>query len=304
MKPPQQESFDLQQLWTFFVAASSRTFTEASERLHISQSAVSHAVRKLERSAGFALIIRDRAPLQLTEPGRLLFETCGRIFPDLRRCREMMHQSASNDLVGRMRVGATVEFGNSILARGMAPFLQKYPQLEMEFTFSHDLLKPLLADELDLIIDCRGYTRKGISRKTLFREKYVLVAAPELLNAAKVKRLSDLNHLIWLTLDSDGDWWQRFLAQLPPDVALSPRRLLPVNHLRGLINMAATGVGIALVPAYCVQSELRQGCLKMLFPDVQIREDRFFLYCKSYREAEPKLVSFTKFVKGLSLESH
>lgn len=297
----EQEPFDLQQLYVFHVAAGSRTFTEAAERLHISQSAVSHAIRKLEKSAGSRLFARNRPPVRLTGPGRLLAESCSRIFTDLRRCREAMLRSDAKTLVGRLKVGATVEFGNSILARGVAPFLEKHPLIEMGFTFSHDLLRPLLADELDLIIDCQVHAREELARKPLFREQYMLVAAPALVDRLHIRRLQDLSRAVWLTLDSGGDWWQRFLAQLPSAIELSPDRMLPVNHLRGLINMASSGVGVALVPAYCVQNELQNGSLKRMFPNVRIREDKFFLYCLKDRLTDPNIVAFTKFARRLHL---
>jgi len=236
-----QEQFDLQQLFTFYVAAGSRTFTEAAERLHVSQSAVSHSIRKLERSVGFRLIVRDHAPIRLTESGRLLFETCGRVFSDIGRCRDAIHQSDPKTLAGRLMVGATVEFGNSVLASGIAPFINKHPNIEIGFTFSHELLKLLRADELDLIIDCRVHTRQDLSRTVLFREKYVLVAAPKLMKTANIDCLADLERVSWLSLDAEGNWWQRLLVQLPPKSELNPTRLIPVNHLRGLINMAVWG---------------------------------------------------------------
>lgn len=297
----EQEPFDLQQLYVFHVAAGSRTFTEAAERLHISQSAVSHAIRKLEKSAGSRLFARNRPPMRLTGPGRLLAETCGRIFTDLRRCRETMLRSDAKTLIGRLKVGATIEFGNSVLACSVAPFLEKYPALEMSFTFSHDLLRPLLADELDLIIDCQVHAREELARKPLFREQYMLVAAPSLIEKLRIRRLQDLNRAVWLTLDSDGGWWQRFLVQLPSNAELSPDRMLPVNHLRGLINLASSGAGVALVPAYCVQSELRNGSLKRMFPHVRIREDKFSLYCLKERQTDPSIVAFTKFARRLHL---
>lgn len=298
--PP--ESFDLQQLYTFYVAAGSRTFTEASERLHVSQSAVSHAIRKLEQSAGFRLIVRDRSPVRLTDQGQRLYETCGRVFADLRRCREALQQSSGRNLAGRLRIGATVEFGNSILARGAAPFLKRHPRLDVQFTFSHDLVRPLLADELDLIIDCRVHAREELFRTCLFRETYVLVASPALIGSARLREIGDLERVSWLSLDADGEWWQRFLAHLPAGAGVNPRRLLPVNHLRGIIHLAMEGAGVALVPAYCVQAELARGSLRQLFPELHIPEDRFFLYCREYRRNEPAVAAFTRFVKGLRLD--
>jgi len=166
---------ELQPLYTFFVTATSPTFTEAAERLNLSQSAVSHAISKLERSIGTKLLVRDQTPIRLTEAGETLFQTSDRMFLDLQRCQDLLCQDETRPLTGRLRLGTTVEFGNSVLARKIAPFLREHPLIEPSFTFSHELLKPLLADELDVIIDCRAHAREELSQVALFRERYVLV---------------------------------------------------------------------------------------------------------------------------------
>ncbi|MFZ2955524.1 MAG: LysR family transcriptional regulator [Candidatus Ozemobacteraceae bacterium] len=295
----QLDHLDLQPLFTFYVTATSPTFTEAAERLNLSQSAVSHAIRKLERSVGLRLLVRDQTPIRLTEAGQTLFQTCERVFLDLQRCQDLLRQDDSRPLTGRLRMGATVEFGNSVLSRKIAPFLQEHPRIEPSFTFSHELLKPLLADELDVIIDCKAHARAELSQVSLFRERYVLVAAPSLIERERVRCLSDLERVSWLTIDPAGEWWQRLLVQIPPGTELSPRHMLPVNHLRGLINLAVAGVGVGLVPAYCVLHEVRQGWLQVLFPRLQIREDRFSLYCKRLRRENPKIRAFVTFMKQM-----
>lgn len=301
-KTPSPKAFqqlDLPRLSTFFVCASCETFTEAAERLSLCQSAVSHAIGKLERSLGQRLFERDQSPMRLTETGRILFQTCERIFLDLRQCGERLSQEGEHPLSGRLRVGTTVEFGNSVLAREIAPFLRDNPGIEPSLTFSHELLKPLLADDLDVIIDSRAHAREDLARVPLFRERYVLVAAPSLLPRRGIRRLPDLERLAWLTIDRNGEWWQRLLVQLPPGTELNPGHFIPINHLRGMINLAVAGVGIALVPAYCVRSEVREKRLRVLFPRLQISEDRFSLYCKRLRRDSPKIRAFLEFMRNL-----
>ncbi len=298
-KPSGLENIDLQPLYTFFITASSPTFVEAGERLNICQSAVSHAIRKLEQGLGHRLIKRDQTPICLTEAGVTLFQTCEKVFLDIQRCREILREEETMPLVGRLRLGATVEFGNSVLTRKIGPFLREHSLIQPSFTFSHELLKPLLADELDVIIDCKAHAREELARISLFRERYVLIASPKLIRSRSLRRVRDLERVPWLTIDPAGDWWQRLLVQIPPGLELSPRRMLPVNHLRGLINLAIEGIGVGLVPAYCVAHEVGQGWLSILFPRLEIREDRFCLYCKRLRRESPKIKAFMEFMQGL-----
>lgn len=293
---------DLQPLLTFHVAAGSATFTEAAERLNISQSAVSHAIRKIEKNIGQQLFVRDQTPVRLTEAGQLLFETCDKIFLDLQRCRDQLQQEPGKPLTGRLRLGAPVEFGNSVLARRIAPFLRANPGIEAGFTFSHELLKPLLADDLDVIIDSKTHIRDDLVRALLFRERYVLVAAPSLIDEYQISELSDLERIPWLTTDVAGKWWQRLLVQLSDDTRLNPHRFVSVNHLRGMVQLAVSGIGIGLVPAYCVLNEVRAGLLRLLFQELQISEDRFYLYCRQQRCDNLKIQAFLAFMQILKPE--
>ena len=121
---------DLPQLRTFYTLAQTGGFTACARKLHRTQSAVSHAMAKLESLAGVPLLARRGRELGLTEEGRRLYQACEQVFAtldaavdDLRR-----HQSLA---MGRLRVGTTVEFGSSILMKHMQPFLAANPGLEI-----------------------------------------------------------------------------------------------------------------------------------------------------------------------------
>ncbi|HNV72274.1 MAG TPA: LysR substrate-binding domain-containing protein, partial [Candidatus Ozemobacteraceae bacterium] len=79
---------------------------------------------------------------------------------------------------------------------------------------------------------------------------------------------------------------------------LHPTRLITVNHLRGMVNLASAGVGVALVPAYCAAAEVRSGRLRILFPKSQILEDWFSLYGRQGQRQLPKVSAFVAFMKS------
>ena len=70
---------DLRALHCFYKVATVGSFTRAAEALHVTQSAVSHSVRGLEKRVGFPLFVRGRT-LQLTEFGQIVFDFATRIF--------------------------------------------------------------------------------------------------------------------------------------------------------------------------------------------------------------------------------
>ncbi|MBK7294206.1 MAG: LysR family transcriptional regulator [Holophagaceae bacterium] len=290
---------DLPQLRTFYTLAQTGGFTACARKLNRTQSAVSHAMAKLEDLAGVPLLARRGRELGLTEEGRRLYLACEQVFAtldaavdDLRR-----HQSLG---MGRLRVGTTVEFGSSILMKHMQPFLAANPGLEIDFTLSHDLLGPLLRDDLDLIIDCQEHPLPALKKSPLFRETYVVACSKAFRKAHRLRVPADLSRGPVLSLDKAGAWWNRFLMAVPDHEQPQLDRIIAVDHIRAMIHAAVEGMGALLVPRYSVLGELRRGDLVALFPAIRPTEDRFSIYQKKVKAGHEKQRLLTRYLQGLS----
>lgn len=292
---------DLPQLRTFFTLAQTGSFTACARRLHRTQSAVSHAMAKLEDLAGTPLLDRRGRELGLTEEGRRLYQACEHVFATLDAAAEDLrrHQTQAK---GRLRVGATVEFGSSILMKHMQPFQAANPDLEMDFTLSQDLLAPLLRDDLDLIIDCLEHPLPTLKKSPLFRETYVVACTPAFRKAHRLRVPADLSRGPVLSLDKAGAWWNRFLMAVPDEEQPHFDRIIAVNHIRAMIHAASEGMGALLVPRYSVLEELRRGDLVPLFPAIRPTEDRFSIYQKKVKATHEKQRLLTRYLQSLSPE--
>ena len=290
---------DLPQLRTFFVLAQTGSFTACARRMHRTQSAVSHAMTKLEDLAGAPLLSRKGRELGLTEEGRRLYQACEQVFAtldaavdDLRR-----HQTLAR---GRIRIGTTVEFGSSILMKHMQPFLSANPDLEIDFMLRPDLLAPLLRDDLDLIIDCQDHPLPTLKKAVLFRETFVVACAPAFRKAHRLRVPRDLSGVPVLSLDKAGAWWNRFILALPDQEQPLMDRIIEVNHIRAMIHAAIEGMGTLLVPRYSVLEELRRGDLVALFPTIRPAEDQFSIYQKKVKANHEKQRLLTRYLQSLS----
>jgi len=275
-------SLDLYQLRAFFAAAQTLSFTGAARRLHVTQSAVSHAVAKLERGAGTELLSRAGRRLVLTEAGKALYRSCETVFYELERAEEQLSRARSG-AAGTIRLGATVEFGTTLLMKYIRPFIERNPGVRLDFQFRHELLRPLLDDELDLVIDCRDHRAPGLEKRPLFREEYAVIASPEFLKGRALRRPADLARSNILSLDKEGLWWGNFLNALPAAGRPAFSEITEINHVRGIINAAIESLGVGFVPKYCVLKELKIGALVNVFPQLELLEDRFAVYQKTKR---------------------
>ena len=292
---------DLPQLRTFLTLAQTGSFTACAARLHRTPSAVSHAMATLEERVGVPLLDRRSRKLTLTEEGRRLCQACEQAFATLEGAADDLrrHQSLAR---GRLRLGTTVEFGSSILMKHMQPFLAAHADLDVEFTLTHDLLGPLLRDELDLIIDCQDHPQPFLRKAPLFRETYLVACAPALRRAHPVRTPQDLAAAPVLSLDKAGAWWHRFRAAVRDQPVPPFDRIIAVDHIRAMIHAAMAGMGVLLAPRYSVLEALERRDLVVLFPGIRPTEDRFSIYQKKVRAGQEKLKVLTRYLQSLSPE--
>lgn len=274
---------DLYQLKTFFIFGKIRNVTQTAERLYLTQSAVSHSLKKLEQSIGSKLIERRAGQFELTEVGEMLFETCGRVFHEIHMFEEGFRVDEAESKQ-KILLGAPVEFGTTILVRQINHLLQRHPKLRVNFLFSHNLDEPLLRDEVDLIVDCKPHHHHSLISMFLFRESYVVVASPAYVQEHPVNQARDLEAVTILSLDDHLEWWSNFLLALPMEERPQFRDVVSINHVRGLINGAIEKIGVSFVPRYTVESELKQGILLDLFPQGQLMDDKFCIYIKKEKK--------------------
>jgi len=272
-------SLNLYQLKTFFAAARTLSFTEAAGKLYLTQSAVSHAVRNLEKSANAELFRKAGKKMFLTETGEILYKTCETVFYELDKAEEAIAKSRNRSF-GTIRLGSTVEFGTTFLLKYLKRFINMNPGIHLDFQFSHDLLKSLLTDELDVIIDCKEHAQSGIEKIPLFREEYAVVASKRFIMKNGIRRPLDLSGCNILSLDKNGDWWGNFLNALPKNSRPKFTTITEINHIRGIINAAIESIGIGFVPKYCVLKELRSATLTNVFAHLRLLEDHFYIYQK------------------------
>lgn len=270
---------DLYHLKAFYTLAKVNNFTRAAELLFVTQSAVSHAIKKLETSVGTPLIKRRGRSMELTRAGHALFRSCRKIFHEIEKADQEINRFRARAKVS-IRIGSTVEFGTTILVKHIRSFLDAHPEIHLDFVFSHHLKAPLERDELDLVIDCIQYDLPNLKKFYLFQEQYVAIASPDFIEARNIKTLDDLKMVNLLSNDKELVWWDNFITAIPEDKRSCLKNVVQINHIRGIINGAIAGLGIGFVPRYTVMQELEEKVLIDPFPDIKPGADHFNIFIK------------------------
>src|SRR6056300_910150 len=126
---------DWDKLKTFYIVADAGSFTHASERLNLSQSAISRQVQGLEDSMGFSLFHRHPRGLLLTEQGETLYRAVTDVYTRLERTEAALMDSRSQE-AGQLNVTTTVAFGSTWLVPHLRTFMETYPAIKINLLLS------------------------------------------------------------------------------------------------------------------------------------------------------------------------
>ncbi|MGJ7901766.1 LysR family transcriptional regulator [Lysobacter sp. 1R34A] len=161
--------FDPTLLRTFVAVNDAGGFTRAAERLHLTQSAVSHQIRRLEEQVGRALLHRTTRRLTLTEDGEDFLRHAEQILQSLDALSRRFQPSP---ITGAVRFGVPENFIGDRLPNLLCQFTRAFPNVRMDVSvsMSMDLRQMVDADELDLavVIALPGENADTVLRRTRF----------------------------------------------------------------------------------------------------------------------------------------
>jgi len=140
---------DLDLVRCFVTVVESGGFTQASKRLHLTQSAITMKIKRLEDLLGKRLFIKSVPPLELTLEGEVVL---GYAFRLLELNHEMVTRVSKSDAMTTIRLGVVSHFGYHHLPVWLATFKKACPQIRvvMDMGMTEELLKSLDEDRFDL----------------------------------------------------------------------------------------------------------------------------------------------------------
>jgi DNA-binding transcriptional LysR family regulator len=188
---------NLNRLGMFVAVVEAGSFTAAADTLGTTKAVVSFNLKQLEQELGVALLTRSTRRLALTEAGEGFYAECARL---LREADAAVDQARSGQatLAGSLRVTATVDYGNRIVAPALAAFARSHPALRVSYQAS-STHADLIGDRLDLAIRVGTLADSSYRATPIGQFKLLLVASPALLAEHGAPRtLEALAAMPWL----------------------------------------------------------------------------------------------------------
>jgi LysR family cyn operon transcriptional activator len=169
---------ELRHLRYFVALAEYLSFTRAAQRVHVTQSTLSHQIRRLEEEVGYLLFDRTGKRVALTEAGEVFLEFAANALREVDRGLGALQRDAA-DMAGQIRVGATNTFNLGFIPQCVASFLARHPNAKVIIDeLSADDIRAKLNDgEMDLGIAYRPPGPSELDFEPLHNEEMVLAVS-------------------------------------------------------------------------------------------------------------------------------
>lgn len=285
----------LRQLELFVAIAKYGNITQAAEALYISQSAASMALAQLEKQLQAPLFERIAKKVILNNTGRALLP---HVIDVLARANviEKFSTQAPKILTGEVKIGASTTIGDYILPTIISRFINEHKAVQLMLAINNTeyIINELLKFNIDV-----AYIEGYCHHFSIITEKYqedelIIFAAPRHPLACKRQlRLADLANADWI-LREKGSGTREIFEKAIYNKIDNLQVVLEVGSSEAVKQAVATGIGIACLSKYSLQTELKAKKLVALPADLSIK--RYFyrlLHKQKYQSS--LLQQFLKF---------
>jgi DNA-binding transcriptional LysR family regulator len=286
----------LTQIRAFVRVAERASFSAVARDLDVTQSAVSKAIGALEASLGVRLVSRSTRSVSLTEAGRRYHERCRQILSDLDEA-----DAAVSDLnagvTGTLSVGAPTPFGLTFISPRVVRFKDMHPALSINLDLD-DRPVDLVERDIDVAIRLGHLQTRGLVARKLGLSPFVAVAAPAYLSTRGIPdspaTLAAHNCLVYSNQDKPMEWAFEDGGNFRSVTIHGNYRS---NSLLALKDAAIAGIGIARLPLWMVDPELKSGLLQPVLDQVRLPAFEIHAVFPSARQIPAKVRLFVEFMQ-------
>ncbi len=290
---------DIHHLKIFVSVYKNKSFTRASEQLHISQPTISEHIKNLETSLDCRLFDRLGRSIMPTVEADVLYPRALQLLDDLERIQEEV-SATGGDVKGRILIGASTIPGAYILPRKAHTFKQQFPDTVFEIliedskkitemVLNHDLLCGIVGAKME---------SEKLNYIPLIEDELILVSSRGM-SSKKLLKPQELLSLEFLSREKGSGTRQTFENYLGKK-KISAEKLHIVATLgstSAIIQALKAGLGVSVLSRIAVQEELDRGILKEITIQGMKMKRSFFMIRLKKRTLPPQYAAFCKHMK-------
>ena len=273
----------------FLAVAKERSFTRAAAQLGVSQSALSHTIRRLEERLGIRLLTRSTRSVAPTEAGERLIRTVGprlqEIDDELSALAELRERPAGN-----IRITAGEHAAEAVLWPALAKLLPRYPDIKVELTTDYGLTD-IVAERYDAGVRLGEQVAKDMIAVRVGPDfRMAVVGAPSYFEGrSQPKKPQDLTEhdCINIRLPTYSGLYAWEFEKRGRGLRVRVEGQLVFNTMALRLNAVLAGLGLAYLPEDQVQAHLAGGRLIRVLADWCSPFSGYHLYYPSRRQVAP-----------------
>ncbi|UNM96374.1 LysR substrate-binding domain-containing protein [Ignatzschineria rhizosphaerae] len=235
------------------------SLTKAASVLHVTQSALSHSMKKLEEQLGTQVWRREGRSLQLTQAGQYLLFVANRVLPQLDLAEDRLRQFSQGER-GRLSIGMECHPCYQWLLKVVSPYLSQWPDVDVDVKqrFQFGGIGALIGFEIDVLVTPDPLYKPGLKFMPVFDYEQVLVVAKDHpfagIDYLKPEQMTS-EVLISYPVDIDRlDIYNQFM--LP--AGITPMRHKVIETTDIMLQMVASGRGVSALPRWLVDEYAQQ----------------------------------------------
>ena len=259
------DPLDSRQLRAFRVLARTASFTHTARELHLTQSAISHAIKALESDAGCSLLDRVGKKVALTQAGEQLLHHAEKILAEMDSARASLAKLGKWG-AGRLRLGASTTACQYLIPPVLREFKEKFPDhaISLEPADTQDMVAALLERRVDLALALEPKHEPRLEFQPLFTDElYFLVGAQHpWAQAGRVERdaIPRQNYILYnkssVTFRLVEEYFRRERMVL--------NAVLEVGSMEATKELVKLGLGFSVLAPWIARKELDERSLVAL----------------------------------------
>ncbi len=282
---------DLGELAAFAVVAEERSFTRAAARLGISQSALSHSMRGLEKRLGLQLLARTTRSVSPTAAGTALLQD---LTPALERIERSLAEARKRreSPTGRIRLIIPRPATYMVLLPKLARFARTYPEIVLEVTSSNDPVD-LVAGEYDAGVQIGEFIQRDMIAVRVSKDlRLAVVGSPEYFKARKIPRTPrDLKDHACIGFRFSSGIYRWEFEKGRKALTVNPQGPATFDDPDLVVQAVLNGVGIATTVEHPISEMIAKGRLVQVLRDWCPTFPGYFLYYPSRRNQPAALAA-------------
>lgn len=289
----------------FVATVEHGSFTSAAENLHLTSSAVSKSVARLEERLGSRLFERTTRSLALTDAGQAFYDTCTRVLNELAEAEAVLAAQRTIP-VGRLMLTVPHTYGRLHVLPLLNQFCLQYPEMQLSLSFS-DRFVDLFEEGVDVAIRIGGPGNYPPSLSVRYQgcERLIFCASPAYLaqhgTPQSLAELEQHRAIVYYRGDGSTSPWH----VTSPDGRVTTRTVAHRMALGdGEAQRAAVmaGLGVAQMATWLMEEQLANGELVPFLPELSVPGLPLYVVWPRKKQLTPKVDALLNTLEKLRIE--